>query len=168
MNLQQQSFLVCDFIIIIIFFLFLIQIVDLFSGFEGELVLTSHMSQATKSVKILQQALGGLLISPFFFPLHFKGNRLIHLNIMRDMLAIAYVLKSVSPSKICLISSPFFLDLTIKHKVEKYRFLRQSYLICQMRNRSLFHNRKICKCQGGEVFLLWAHPSKQSSATCKR
>lgn len=49
-----------------LFFLpFPIQMVDLFSDFEGELILTSHMSQATKSVKILQQALGGLLISPF-------------------------------------------------------------------------------------------------------
>lgn len=51
-------------------FSLLIQMVDLLSDFEGELVLTSHMSQVTKSVKILQQALGGLLISPFS-PLHF-------------------------------------------------------------------------------------------------
>lgn len=38
--------------------------VDLLSAFEGELIFTNHMSQATKSVKIPQQALGGLLISP--------------------------------------------------------------------------------------------------------
>jgi len=38
--------------------------VDLLAAFEDELILTNHMSQATKSVRIPQQALGGLLISP--------------------------------------------------------------------------------------------------------
>lgn len=45
--------------------------VDLFSDSEGELILTSHLSQATKSVKVLQQVLGGLLISPFLPPSFF-------------------------------------------------------------------------------------------------
>lgn len=40
------------------------QMVDVLSVFEGELIFTNHMSQATKSVRIPQQALGGLLISP--------------------------------------------------------------------------------------------------------
>lgn len=52
-------------------FAFLIQMVDLFSDSEGELILTSHLSQATKSVKVLQQVLGGLLISPFLPPSFF-------------------------------------------------------------------------------------------------
>lgn len=47
--------------------------VDLFSDFEGELILTSHMSPDTKSVKILQQARGGLLISPYPPPLPTPG-----------------------------------------------------------------------------------------------
>lgn len=55
----------------VFFFAFLIQMVDLFSDSEGELILTSHLSQATKSVKVLQQVLGGLLISPFLPPFFF-------------------------------------------------------------------------------------------------
>lgn len=145
----SQHDLVAEFVAVAFFFFFafLIQMVDLFSDSEGELILTSHLSQATKSVKVLQQVLGGLLISPFLPPsFFFKGNRLIHLSVMRAMLAIAdYVL--LAKVKSVLFLHLLFLAPTIKHKAEKHRLLWQSYFICQMKNGGChFHNRKIYKC----------------------
>lgn len=69
----SQHDLVAEFVAVAFFFFFafLIQMVDLFSDSEGELILTSHLSQATKSVRVLQQVLGGLLISPFLPPSFF-------------------------------------------------------------------------------------------------